>query len=409
MRVFISYSSKDGKDYAKKLSRALQARGHDPYIFDHGLVSEIIWDEIAEEIKNGELSIFVITESSRNSKGQTKEYRLVVAIYKRMMTFESEKASQMKIVYNVFPWLFPHRGLVFNDVNLEEKCETISTQLVKVKDKEKKVQGEEIERKEEEFPKLTLEGLDKSEVVKCIENLYDSYQMETVIPDAFRTHEADRSKKLVNIGFNYRLPREWFLAYDETHKIYSNEFMFRQFGRNIALGERKYLDEQVMSNNNVLHIEERDSSSEGLLERINEAISTISANGFKPTIIFPTIGHRMKMHKLSRAGGKAYLKYSNTRPRPTLDTSLIVNGTELKLISPLGKIPRNTIVFGHGAVRWLLKRYPRFGSLYIDMGNDRFYKKKFVQVIAVTTARCEIDPKGVVVIKANNKATNKTS
>jgi len=404
MRVFISYSSKDGSVYAKKLFEVLVRRGHDPYLFDHGCVSEIIWDEIAKEIENRELNIFLVTESSRQSKGQKQEYDLVVAKYKKRMAFEIEKASEMKILDKIFPFLYPHRGLVFNDENLEEKCETISTQLVKLQDKESSVQEEEIDQKERGFPELTLEGLDEGEVAKCIDNLFDSYQMETVIPDAFRTNEAGKSEKLVNLGFNYRLPREWFLSYDVTHTIYSNDYMFRQFGRNIALGERKYLNDQVMSNKNLLHVEGRVFSAKDLLGKINEAISVISANGFKPTIIFPTINHLMKMHALSRANSRAHLKYSNITPRPTLDSSLVINGTELKLISPLGKIPTNTIVFGYGAIRWLLKRHPRYGSLYIDMGNDRLYPKKYVQVVAMTTIRCEIDPKGIVVIKSKNDA-----
>ena len=409
MRIFISYSSKDGNIYAKKLFEVLFRRGHDPYLADHGCVSEIIWDEIAEEIEKRERSIFVVTESSQESKGQKQEYDLVVAKYKKRMAFESEKASEMKILDNAFPFLVPYRGLVFNDSNLEENCEKISTQLVKLQDKESSVREKEIDRKEKLFPKLRLEGLDKGEIAKCIKNLFESYQMETVIPEAFSTHEADKLEGFVNVGFNYRLPREWFLSYDETHTIYSNELLFRQFGRNIALGERKYLNDQVMSNKKVSYVEGRDFSAKYLLETINGAVSVIRANGFKPKTIFPTIDHQMKMHILSRAGGKAHLKYSNITPRPRLDSSLIINGTELKLIAPLGDIPKNTIVFGDRAVRWHIKRQPKHGSLFIDVGNDRLYPKKYVQVVAMTTARCEIDPKGIVVIKIKNDDADKTN
>jgi len=404
MRVFISYSTKDGILYAKKLREILSYRGHDPFLADHDIcVSEIIWEEIFKEIKNRERSIFVLTESSRKSRGQKREYDYAVAKYKEGFAFMSEKASKMEILDNCFPALFAPRGLIFDDDNFEGKCETISAQLVRLQDKERLVQEREIDKRKKPFPELTLDGLDKSEVAKCMSSLFDSYQKETVIPHAFITNEAGESEELVNIGFNYRLPREWFLSYDETHKVYSNEYMFRQFGRNIALGERKYLNSQVMSNENILHIEGRALSAEDLLEKIDEAISLIEGNGFRPTIIFPTIDHRRKMQAFSRENGKTRLKYSNLVPRPTLDSSLMSKGVELKLISPLGKIPTNSIVFGRGAIRWLLKWYPKFGALHIDMGNDRFYKKKFVQVVAVTTVRCEIDPKGIVVINADNE------
>jgi len=405
MRVFISYSTKDGILYAKKLCEVLSHRGHDPFLADHDVcVSEIIWDEIFKEIKNRERSIFVLTESSRKSRGQKREYDYAVAKYKEGFAFISDKASKMEILDNCFPALFAPKGLNFNDNNFEEKCETISANLVKLQDKERLVQKKEIGKKKKPFPQLTLDGLDRSEIEKCISNLSDSYQMETVIPDAFSTNEADELAELENIGFNFRLPREWFLSYDVTHTVFSNEHLFRQFGRSIALGERKYLNTRVMSNENILHIEGRALSAKDLFEKIDEAISVIEGNRFKPSIIFPTIDHRMKMRTFSRESEKTHLKYSNLTPRPTLDTSLIINGKELKLISPLGKIPTNSIVFGKGAVRWLLKRYPKFGALHVDMGNDRLYPKKFVQVVAITTIRCEIDPKGIVVINANDEA-----
>jgi hypothetical protein len=406
MRIFISYSSKDGLAYAKKLSGVLVKRGHDPYLADHGCVSEIIWDEIAEEIRKREPSIFVITESSHESKGQREEYGLVVAKHWGRMWLESEKASEMKVLDTVFPFLLPYRGLVFNDGNLEEKCETVSAQLLRLQDKQSLAQKTEVDRKEETFPKLMVQDLDESELSKCTTNLSESYQMETIVPEAFNVHEVNESKGLWNIGFNYRLPREWFLSYDETHAIYSNEFMFRQFGRSIALGERHHLVSQIMSNKDVSHVEGKDSSIECLLEKLNEAISMISANGFKPKTIFPTHDHRKNMHRFPQ-GGKIYLKYSDITPRPVLDSSLIIDGVELRLITPLGKIPKATIVFGNGAVRWHMKRYPKYGSLFIDIGNDRLFPKKYVQVLAFTTMKCEIDPKGIAVIETKSEVADK--
>lgn len=402
MRVFISYSSKDAKEYAKRLFDLLFRRGHDPYLFDHGCISEIIWDKIYEEIGKRELCIFIVTNSSSKSKGQKQEYDFAVVKYKTRMSFSTEKASEMKIMEKTFPGLCPYRHLIFNDNNLAEKCEIISTDLVKLKDKENLVIEEKVDKKERGYPKLTVDGLDKKEIEKCIDNLFDSYQKETIIPEAFITNEASKSEKLNNIGINFRLPRDWFLSYEITKQIYSNEHMFGQFGRNIALGERKYLNDKIMENKNVFHVNGIVHHTKDLFNKINEAISVINSNGFKPAIIFPTINHLMKIYNLSRIKGKANLKYGNIIPRPLLDPSVIIEGTELRLINPLGKIPTNTIIMGEKSVRWLLKKYPKHGSLYLDIGNDRFYPKKYVQVIAITTTKCEIDPKGIVVIKSEN-------
>ena len=210
-----------------------------------------------------------------------------------------------------------------------------------------------------------------------------------------------KSDDLVNLGFNYRLPREWFLSDDDTKTVYANEYMFGQFGRNIALGERKYLNDQIMDNPKITWIKIKDSSTEKFVEGIRKAISVISDNKSKPVIIFPTIPHLLKLHKLSRANGKASLKYSASRPKPALDPSLFIDNLELKIINPLGKIPTQTIIFGQRSVRCLLRRYPKYGSLYIDMGNDRFYPDKFVEVIAITTVKFDISPEGIAIVIAD--------
>ena len=70
--------------------------------------------------------------------------------------------------------------------------EKISTQLVKLKDKENSVQEKVIEKNDEEFPKLNTDGLDQKEVENCISNLFTSYQRETIIPEAFQTNEAKK-------------------------------------------------------------------------------------------------------------------------------------------------------------------------------------------------------------------------
>lgn len=406
MKVFISYSTEDGIDHAKKLWTILEKRGHDPFLYSHGCASEIIWDKIGKEIANRELSIFVITKSSMKSNGQKKEYDLANAKYRRMMAFESEKASEMNFLENIYPFLLPSRNLVFNKNNLENKCEIIFSDLVKLQDRECSIEEKEI-TKNEKFPELMLTGLDKPEINKCIEKLFDSYQAETIIPDTFSTNVASKSTKLVNLGFNYRLPREWFLSYDITNKIFSNEFMFQGIGRNIALSERKFLNDQIIDNSDVLHIQGSCSNTKDLLNTINKAISALISHGSTPVMIFPTIEHMVKIYKLSREHHNTQLEFSKNRPRPILDPTLTLEGRELKLLQPLGKIQTKTMVFSSNTITWLLKKYPKYGSLYIDVGNDPFYPKRFVNVIALTTLKCKINnPKGIAVIDNSTDITN---
>lgn len=75
MRVFISYSSKDGKSYANKLYEIVGEHGHDPF------PGENIWDTIGKECRNRDLAIFVLTPSSIVSKGQKQEYDLTEGVF----------------------------------------------------------------------------------------------------------------------------------------------------------------------------------------------------------------------------------------------------------------------------------------------------------------------------------------
>lgn len=404
MRVFISYSSKDGIDYAKRLCEVLKEHGHDPFLIIHELcVSESPWDTIFREIKSRELVVFVVTESSQTSDGQKQEYDFATAKYKRKTAFSSESAWKKGIVDNRFPSLTIPQALVFSDKDFEEKCETVSTQLVRLKDRLEAVEEQEIDQKEISFPKLTIEGLDESEIAKCKAILCESYQSETIIPEAFIQTEAKVMKDMVNIGFNHRLPREWFLAYDETNTEYSNDFMFSEDGRNIAMGEREYLCHLIDENKEILVFERASDAPEDFLEQIKRAILVVS-NKAKPKTIFPTINDWLKMYHFKK---DASIKYDNLTPRQILRSSLTVEGTGLKIIEPLGKIPKHTILFCDNGVKWYTKHYPEYGALYLDLGNDRFYPKKFVQEIALTTVKCEIDSQGIAILKSNETKDNK--
>lgn len=397
MRVFISYATEDGLAYAKKLYDILRKRGHDPFLIIHELcVSENPWDRIFGEIKSRELTVFVITESSQMSNGQKQEYDFATTKFKTKTAFSSESAWKKGIVENRFPSLTIPQALTFTDNDFEEKCEMLSTQLVRLKDNLEKVKELEIDKKETIFPKLTIEGLAKSVIAKCKASLFDSYQKETIIPDAFSVSEAKSLDNFINIGFSYRLPREWFLPYEETNTAYYNEILFMNFGRTIALGERDYLNQLITSSKDISCIERPSDSVDDFLEQIKEALETLASNKAEAKIIYPSIDDWLKFHQFK---ADAKIKYSNIMPRPILSSSIVVKDTELKIILPLGKIPKHTIIFGKDSVKWYIKRYPEYASLYVDLGNDRLFPKKFVQVVAMTTAKCDINPKGIVILK----------
>lgn len=264
-------------------------------------------------------------------------------------------------------------------------------ELVRLQDREKMITKPEKEYEVEHLPVLSQEGLDKLEIAKCIENLHESYQRETVIPEIFQTKAHEKwMPNFKFIGFDYRLPREWFLS----DQLYSNLVMFGQFGRNIALGEQRYLQDQILSNKEIAYIKE-DFSPEGILRAVKE----MRDRGFKPDVVFTPVKHYMEMNRWKE---KALVKYSTVTPRPRIDASLIIDGFSLKIVPSIGGMPlKDIILLSAKAIRWHVKRYPEYGALFITLGNDRLYPMKYAELIAGTTVNCEIKPKGVSILKLN--------
>jgi hypothetical protein len=398
MRVFISYASKDGTNYAKTLHNILTKNGHDAYLIDHEIcASQTIWDEITKEIAKRERIIFIITESSQYSKGQKQEYNFAVCEYKKLIALAREDAWKSGVVDKVYPLLKPPKGLTFDDEDFKSKCQTLSSQLVRLLDKERVVQETEI-KTDQTFEKLSVEGLDVAEIEKCIDSLSDSYQRQTIVPNMFSINESTSSDKdMVRIGFSHMIPREWFLPYEKTEVEYSNEFIFREFGREIALGERAYISQNIIESEEINFVKGDLNSVKSFAESLRQTSSIINEKKLTPTVIFPTIPDYMKMMNL---GSEATIKYKDVYPSPVFSSKLLGDGADVRLIPPLGQFPSFTIILTKNAATWRLKRYPKHGALYIDLGNDRFYPKRYVQAVAFTTFKLEVDAQKVFLLKS---------
>jgi hypothetical protein len=384
MRVFISYSSKDGKSYANKLYEIVGEHGHDPFLIDHDTFpGENIWDTIGKECRKRDLAIFVLTPSSIVSKGQKQEYDLVVSFYLNRLAFLSED-SNVEAIFDRYPFLKPYLAATFHGSNFEDDCTRLASQLVGLQDRAKAIAKQRY--KENGLPKLSQEGLDVSEVENCLMNMNKVFQIETIIPEICRTKVHDMKPQLsfTMIGFAYHLPIDWFKT---DRPSVSNDFLFQQFGRSIALGERSYLHESILSNKEIVNVQDKFSAS-GILK----AIEQIQGCGFKPDLIFPPLECWTSMHHWHN---KAYVNYSHEPSRPHLKATLVVDGHSLRIVPPLGDVPEKTIVFSRHAITWHVKPHPKYGALSVVLGRGRLYPLKYAELIAGTKANCEIDPKGV--------------
>lgn len=265
-------------------------------------------------------------------------------------------------------------------------------EIMKLKAKEKAVEKSPANPHEFSLPSLSQEGLDVSEINNCIANLQESFQSETVIPEVCNKiiPVKEVEEDFVNIGFHYRFPRQWFMPSEVTQQAYSNVHMFRQFGRSITLAELRYLAGRISENREVQRIEV-DLSPKGILQAVN----LMKSKGFNPNIFTVPIETWIKMHLWT---GDARFEYSNLPPKPLLDATLTLNEVKLKGISPIGTFPQEPLLLDSNAISWKVKKQPT-GALYVVLGNNQLYPLKYIELLAGTTAKCEITKEGVSILK----------
>lgn len=247
---------------------------------------------------------------------------------------------------------------------------------------------------QDRLPSLPIEGLDRAVVESCIKNLQESFQYDTFIPEICQTsvHDETSIEGFVTIGFNYRLPRRYFLPYELTKESYSNEQMFREIGRRIVLGERDYLLQQIQNNKNIPR-----SEVDFLPDRILEVVKKMQSNGFMPNVMFTPIKQWLKMMHWA---GKTHVKYSDATPRPLLDESLVSDEYELKIVPSLGDMPKeDTILLSNKAINWNVMIYPNHSALFVVFGNSRLYPLRYVELLTGTRASCKIKPEGVSILR----------
>lgn len=184
------------------------------------------------------------------------------------------------------------------------------------------------------------------------------------------------------------------MPYEQTKVEYANDFLFQEFGRDIAFAEREHLVKSILNTPNLVNIEVEPEKPEPLLAKIREAISAIRRTGHEPRVIFPSIPHYLTLYQFGKL-----VEYNNATPKPVLPASLNIDKCKLKIISPSGQIPKDTILFADNAITWNVKTHPKQGVLYADIGNDRLYPKKYVNVLAVTSVKCNVKSESIVILK----------
>lgn len=203
--------------------------------------------------------------------------------------------------------------------------------------------------------------------------------------------EKDSSSSgFASVGFNNLLPKEWFLPKEKQKIVVVTDFLFREFGREIALAERSYLHGKILENAEVPKVK-IDFSPQG----IASVMEQMRARKSEPHFIFPTIEQYIEMNSWQ---GNTHIEYRNVQSGRVPNATLIIDKSELQIIQPLGRIAQKAIVLSKSSIRWHARIHPKYGALFTALGKSQLYPEKFAQLTAFVSAKCEIDPNGITVI-----------
>lgn len=96
-----------------------------------------------------------------------------------------------------------------------------------------------------------MSDLDNEKIERCkkllLENYYDNSIIEVAVNTIDFVEEAHKNLEFLKFGKWVYIPREWF-----TDPAILPDYVFSQFGRELSLGEKKYLVQEILKNDEII-------------------------------------------------------------------------------------------------------------------------------------------------------------
>ncbi len=125
LRVFISYCHEDGAKFAIQVYDYLTTIGLDTWMFRFSKTNGIPpWKEIANEIRDRDIAIVIITIGSHISIGQERECGIISHYNKSVYLLKASNAE-------ILPELSYATWETFTNKNLQKLCEALPVKLYK--------------------------------------------------------------------------------------------------------------------------------------------------------------------------------------------------------------------------------------------------------------------------------------
>jgi hypothetical protein len=133
-----------------------------------------------------------------------------------------------------------------------------------------------------------MEMLDQNRISRCLDLLKENYVESSIITKVVETLDFDevqhQNLDFLKLGIWTYVPKEWFIRTDVIPDL-----VFTEFGRDIAIGEEKYLIENIL-NKGTRHKTLLEANYQNVTEAIREM------GNLSDLIVFAPINYFVKMH-----------------------------------------------------------------------------------------------------------------
>lgn len=383
MKFFISYCERDGEGlgYAMQAKETCRQKDIESWVWGVDSSSaEWLKTDIVNNIDSCQAMLTIVTAGTENSEPQKEEWSFA-------SSFGKINVSLRKKGLSIPIELRSRRSPEFDDNDFEEMCNRVIEDIVTSLTSDRPTLHEkpaktyklfniarQLEKSQEELNKETVKEFNKS--------VWEGYLGSNIIRNVVSLADASEEDEdnLVNIVILSNIDLNRFNAKDHWW-----EPAFRQLGREIAIGESRFLVKRVEEE--VDKISESCNMMSNELSAILKEIERLNSQGCVPDVILAPPSMLTSFTKF----------FQDEKGRIDFTGELKSNATlEVKGINKLGIyllgggiLSDSVIMFSRSSVIWKVVPNPDTGyALTATVGRGRYPDK--VTFIMGTTVRCVI-------------------
>ena len=398
-KVFISYPTKDGLDWAIKTKDVLTHAGITAFLDKHDVkAGSPGWIKIGREISESQIIIIIGTAQSYYSYGVTLETEAALNLKKPIVTLRHDDAKIFEILYA--PKFDPFE----TEEQLISRCSKITTDFNAIIEEHRihmlRFQKDVADGGVPSQPTVTtgitpappppnLSGLYMDKVNRALTEIKDAYESHTIVPSLARVRPfdslQDSTKEFTQIYVSFFHPVKDFIAPQPA-------LMMVEVGMAVAYGERNFINKQLFEKGPVTKI----SQEEVTIQKIRDILSDLKAGGFQPNVMLAPLEHYVDFMQSWTEQGCIEWR------APSREILLLDNETKLQVFWSNKYVPfhSDVLIMDNRIGEWIIKPAPNGQALDVRISRSALYPETRVQVTAKTTVHYKLDqPSGMRILK----------